>query len=97
MRSASTKFCASELTSTPEPEPREVTSFCAAALLAACAELALLVEPVPDVLVLIAAVLAVVVELTALVAMVYFYDVNQTLSRFNTQKLELKAKKNQFR
>jgi hypothetical protein len=55
------------LTSTPEPDPKDVTIFCAAALLAACAELALLVEVELNVL---AAVEAEVVELTALVAMV---------------------------
>jgi hypothetical protein len=34
-RSALTKFWANELTSTPEPAPNEVNSFCALALLAA--------------------------------------------------------------
>jgi hypothetical protein len=34
-RSASTKFFAKALTSTPEPAPRDVTNFCADALLAA--------------------------------------------------------------
>ena len=35
MRSASTKFCAKEAVSTPEPAPSDVSSFCAADLLAA--------------------------------------------------------------
>lgn len=36
-RSASTKFCANEATSTPEPAPKEVINFCAFALFVAAA------------------------------------------------------------
>ena len=63
--SASTKFCANALTSTPEPALREEMSFCAAAF-----DVALLaVVEVEDAAACAAAVLVDVVLLTEVVAM----------------------------
>ena len=74
-RSASTKFCANEATSTPEPAPKELIRLCAAALLAAavCAavDVAFLDVAAVDVVV---AVVVPVLELTAVVAMWFFKD-----------------------
>ena len=62
VRSAATKFCANEFTSTPEPALSELIKLCAAALFEAANWL--------DVAVDVVAVFAVdVVELTAVVAM----------------------------
>jgi hypothetical protein len=64
--SASTKFCAKEAVSTPDPALSEVTIFCAAALLAAAVALATFVF---DAAVDVGVVALAVVELTEVVAM----------------------------
>ena len=75
--SASTKFCAKDVTSTPEPAPSDVRIFCALALLAAaiCAEVCGVVELVEVLGVVVLVELVVVVvpvvvpDPTAVVAM----------------------------
>ena len=70
MRSASTRFCANDATSTPEPALIELISFCAAARLAA-AVVDVVLLALDDVVVV--AVLAVfVVELTVVAMIQYF-------------------------
>ena len=61
-RSVSTRFCAKEATSTPEPALSEVMSFCALALLAAATDAAELARALD------------VDELNAVVAMAYFLN-----------------------
>ena len=69
-RSASTKFCANEATSTPEPALREEMIFCALALFAAatCAAEVVL-APVVEV---------VLVEETAVVAMIFMLQISRS-------------------
>jgi hypothetical protein len=59
MRSASTRFCARDATSTPDPALSDDKSFCAAALLAAWISAAVEVA-------------VLVVELTGNIAMIFF-------------------------
>ena len=89
IRSASTRFCANEDTSTPEPAPKEVMIFCALALFSALT-CAVVVVPVVDAVVLAVDVVAVVVlgvVLEMLVAMVALKRV-VVCDRYQLKKLE---------
>jgi hypothetical protein len=81
MRSVSTKFCANDVTSTPEPALKEERIFCAEAFLEAsncAAVMELAVEVAPDVVLL---------ELTGVVA-IRFLRVYRQCDRIQQQKLE---------
>ena len=80
--SASTRFCAKELRSTPEPAPREVTTFCAAALEAAVAALSVALLVTPDEVVAVLLVL-----LTELIVVAMVLDL-QDVIRLKDAKLE---------
>ena len=73
--SASTKFCARDATSTPEPAPKDEMSFCAAALLAFATASGVLASAadVPLLSVLADVDVAVVDEVAPVVAMFYLF------------------------